>query len=302
MAAQPRKWALLTGCSPGGLGEATTQSLLSRGINCIATDISFPSQTSHTAPSDPSHGFLIELPLDVTSLESISSVLETIQHLTDGVLHFLFNNAGFGYYCPLLDADIKKSRKQYDVNVWGLLAITQAFFPLLQAGKGIVVNQASISGVQGFNMPFMGIYSSSKAAVISLSDTMRVEFEPLGVKVVVLVTSAVKTEFFSHRVGGVINEGSVYAPVKVAADQKHGGSFAGDGGQDRFAVAEATVEELMRETPKRYIREGYRATYLSWVYWLCPTWLMDSLNVKGFDLHLLNDDASGEMDVDVKQE
>jgi NAD(P)-dependent dehydrogenase (short-subunit alcohol dehydrogenase family) len=286
-----RKWALITGCSPGGLGEATTDSFLTRGVNVIATDIS-TSATSYTPP-DPStnNGFLVKMNLDVTSPSSILSALEAVHHLTDGNLHFLINNAGYGYYTPLLDVDIEEAKKQYDVNVWGLLAVTQAFFPMLRAARGTVVNQASISGVQGFNMPFMGVYSSSKAAVISLSDTMRVEFEPLGVKVVALITSAVKTEFFRNRVGGFVPATSVYAPVKAAVDVKLGGEFEESNGADRWVVAESTVEELLKENPPSYIRKGSRASFLCWVYWLLPTWLMDSLNVEGLDLHVLNEVA-----------
>lgn len=101
---------------------------------------------------------------------------------------------------PLLDVELEKARKQYEVNVWGILAVTQAFFPLLRAAKGqsvvqnisrndfdkipgTVVNQASIAGIQGFNRPYMAIYNSSKAAVYSMSDSMRVEFAPFDVKV-----------------------------------------------------------------------------------------------------------------------
>lgn len=47
------------------------------------------------------------------------------------------DNAGYGYYMPLLDVELDKARKQYEVNVWGVLAVTQAFFPLLRAAKGM---------------------------------------------------------------------------------------------------------------------------------------------------------------------
>lgn len=57
---------------------------------------------------------------------------------------------------PLLDIDLEQARKQYEVNVWGVLAVTQAFFPMLREAKGTVVLQSSVSGVQGFNRPYMG--------------------------------------------------------------------------------------------------------------------------------------------------
>ena len=52
------------------------------------------------------------------------------------LISHLIDNAGYGYYMPLLDVDLDKARKQYEVNVWGVLAVTQAFFPLLRVAKG----------------------------------------------------------------------------------------------------------------------------------------------------------------------
>lgn len=83
----------------------------------------------------------------------------------------------------LLDAPIAKVKAEYEVNVFGLLAVTQAFFPLLKEANGMVVNQSSIAGLRSGCQPFIGAYSSSKAAVTAMSNTMRVEFEPFGVKV-----------------------------------------------------------------------------------------------------------------------
>ena len=89
----------------------------------------------------------------------------------------------YGYMMPLLDAPLADVRRNFEVNVFGLLAVTQAFFPLLRAAGGRVVNQSSIAGLSPGCQPFLGTYSSSKAAVTAMSNAMRVEFEPFGVKV-----------------------------------------------------------------------------------------------------------------------
>lgn len=90
---------------------------------------------------------------------------------------------------PLLDASIMKIKQNFDVNVFGLIEVTQAFFPLLRAGQGMVVNQSSIAGMPGICQPFIGSYSASKMAVTDFSNTMRAEFKPFDVKVGVVVYS-----------------------------------------------------------------------------------------------------------------
>lgn len=84
---------------------------------------------------------------------------------------------------PLLDAPVEAVRANFEVNVFGLLAVTQAFFPLLRRAQGVVVNQCSIASMVGGRQPFIGSYCATKAAVASLNDHMRLEFAPFGVKV-----------------------------------------------------------------------------------------------------------------------
>jgi 1-acylglycerone phosphate reductase len=172
-------YILITGISPGGLGDALTTELLKHpNTHILATGLSL-THLSHL-PLSPR---ISKLPLDVTSPTSISTALVTTTTITSGRLDYLINNAGYGYMMPLLDADTQSVNKNFDVNVFGLLAVTQAFFPLLREGKGTVVNQCSIASLAGGRQPFIGSYCATKAAVASLNDTMRVEFEPLGVKV-----------------------------------------------------------------------------------------------------------------------
>jgi NAD(P)-dependent dehydrogenase (short-subunit alcohol dehydrogenase family) len=83
---------------------------------------------------------------------------------------------------PLLDADLKESRRVFDVNYFGVLAVTQAFAPLLIQSKGRVVNISSVA--QFVPVPWLGVYNSSKAALGIYSDTLRMEMAPLGVKVI----------------------------------------------------------------------------------------------------------------------
>lgn len=94
------------------------------------------------------------LKLDVTVPETISQCKDIVTKRTDGSLDILVNNAGVEFLSPLLDVDVTEAKKLYDVNVWGPLAMVQAFAPLSIDAKGVIVNQSSIDGVM--NMVWAG--------------------------------------------------------------------------------------------------------------------------------------------------
>ena len=178
-----RRWALITGVSEGGIGDALMAELLRNGINVIATGLKLELLDYLPDQHHPQHADASKVQLDVTSSASIAAAVKEVERLTDGKLDYLFNNAGYGYMMPLIDSDMAAAKAEFDVNVFGLMAVTQAFLPLLRAAKGTVVNQSSIAALRGGRQPVIGWYSASKAAVNSLSDTMRVELAPFGIKV-----------------------------------------------------------------------------------------------------------------------
>lgn len=178
-----RKWALITGVSEGGIGDALMSELLRNGINVIATALKLELLNYLIDQYYPQDSHAAKVQLDVTSSASIADAVSEVERLTSGKLDYLFNNAGYGYMMPLIDSDMAAAKAEFDVNVFGLVAVTQAFFPLLRAAKGMVVNQSSIAALRGGRQPVIGWYSASKAAVSSLSDTMRVELAPFGIKV-----------------------------------------------------------------------------------------------------------------------
>ena len=197
--ASHRKWALITGVSEGGLGDALAKELLVKDINVIITGLKLEHLDYF---SNGSTSRVEKLELDVTSTSSISAALTMVRDITGG-LDILINNAGYGYMMPLMDADIEKVKRNFDVNVFGVLAVTQAFFPLLRAVKGMVVNQSSIAGLPNVCQPFIGSYSASKTALLDLSNTLRVELAPFDIKVRssldLLLLIIMLTSFPGHR-------------------------------------------------------------------------------------------------------
>ena len=134
------KSVLITGCSAGGIGYALAEEFQSRGLHVFATARTRSKTTN--LENLPNVTFI---PLDITSPSMISAAVEIVSAHNGGTLDYLVNNAGYLYVMPTLDVNIDDAKKLFDVNLWGTLAVSQAFAPLLIAAKGTIVNISSIS-------------------------------------------------------------------------------------------------------------------------------------------------------------
>ena len=125
--------------------------------------------------------------LDVTSEESIAECLEAL-----GPVDVLVNNAGYGYFGPIETVPLEEARRQLEVNLFGLAALTKAVLPGMRSrGFGRIVNIGSVAGKAAMN--FGGWYNISKFAVEAFSDALRIEMKPFGVSVVLIEPGTIKT-------------------------------------------------------------------------------------------------------------
>ena len=110
--------------------------------------------------------------------------------MTDGRLDMLLNNAAGGYSMPLMHTSLETARVLFDLNVWAILGVTQAFLPLLLESKygGEIVNHTSTAGCN--YVPMLAVYHASRAAAITITGNLRLELEPFGIKVVELRTGS----------------------------------------------------------------------------------------------------------------
>ncbi|KAL2828305.1 hypothetical protein BJY01DRAFT_240960 [Aspergillus pseudoustus] len=203
--------ALVTGCSPGGIGAALLAEL--KGLPYVTT-----------------------LALDVTDRASIDAAVATVRRETGGKLDCLVNNSGVASIMPLIEADLDHGKDMFDVNVWGVLACTEAFVSMIIAAKGIVVNISSISGV--LHSPYSGLYGTSKAAIITIGETLRLVLEPFGVRVLSVMTGAVSTNIVSKMTTAFqLSENSIYLPAtQEIADRSWGEDFKGGIPADEYAA------------------------------------------------------------------
>lgn len=143
------------------------------------------------------------LMLDVTDAASIAAAGRT---LTDAVgdqgLSGLVNNAGISVAGPLELLPLADIRAQFEVNVFGALAVTQTLLPLLRRGGGRIVNMSSIAGLAA--TPFLGAYCGSKYALEAMSEAMRLELAPWGMQVALVEPGAIQSEIW-RRAGLAVN-------------------------------------------------------------------------------------------------
>lgn len=181
------KVVLITGAS-SGIGKVTAQRFQRDGWNVVAT---------MRTPSDGANLELLDrvqiLRLDVTDQASIEeAVSATIAR--HGAIDVLVNNAGYGAYGPLEAFDDARIRKQFDTNVFGMLAVTRTVLPYMRRrGSGMVINVSSIGGNMTF--PLGTLYHGSKFAIEGLSEALHYELESIGIRVKVIEPGIVRTDF-----------------------------------------------------------------------------------------------------------
>ena len=170
---------LITGAT-GAIAQALIAALTARGASKIylaARDISTLKASDHLVP----------LKMDVTSDADVGKAAATATDVT-----LLINNAGVNHNTAfLLAPDLAIAREEFEVNYLAPLRITRAFAPVLIANKGAVLNMLTI--LARVNLPFMGSYCASKAAGLSLTQGLRGELGPKGVRVVAAMPGAVDT-------------------------------------------------------------------------------------------------------------
>lgn len=190
------KTILITGAS-SGIGRAAARRFHQAGWNVIAT-MRTPEQEHELTALDR----VLVTRLDVLDHPSIETAVQAgLDHF--GQIDVLLNNAGYGAYGPLEATPMAKIRRQFDVNVIGVLATTQAILPYFRRQRhGTIVNISSIGGRMTF--PLGTLYHGSKFAVEGLSEALHFELRPLGILVKIIEPGMVNTDFagrsfdFSH--------------------------------------------------------------------------------------------------------
>ncbi|MEE2691599.1 MAG: SDR family oxidoreductase [Pseudomonadota bacterium] len=212
------KPVLITGAS-SGIGEAAAIRLARAGFRVYA---GARRVDKLKALEGLGEGRITALALDVTDPASIGDALERIKD--DGAtLYGLVNNAGVSVTGPVEEVPLEEWRREFETNVFGLVAMTNAVMPQMRAaGAGRIVNIGSVAG--RIVSPFMGVYAASKHAVEGVSDAQRREFALHGVKVSLIRPGFINTPFGEQEQQGFepyMQEGRPYARAVAAFKAWH---------------------------------------------------------------------------------
>jgi NADP-dependent 3-hydroxy acid dehydrogenase YdfG len=236
MTSQTRLTWFITGCSTG-FGRELAQQLLTRGERVVVT-----ARKTEDIQDLAGLGDALALPLDVTDQSQIdSSIKAAIARF--GRIDVLVNNAGIGYFAAIEESEEAEVRKMFEINVFGLGRMIKAVLPGMRARRtGVIVNFSSLAGRIAF--PSLGYYSATKFAVEGLSEALRQETAPLGVKVMVVEPSGFRTDWAGRSADEAKNQIADYkntAGTARAQIRAQSGHQPGDPVRAARAVIEAVL-------------------------------------------------------------
>ena len=234
----------ITGCSTG-FGHELAKQVLARGWRAVVTARD-KDRLSDLVAGAQDRGLALDL--DVNNAGQIDAAVKAA-HERFGRVDVLVNNAGYGYMSSVEEGEEAQIRAQFDVNVFGLFAMTRAVLPGMRAlHSGHVINITSVAGHIGF--PGSGYYAASKHAVEGWSDSLAAEGEPLGINVTCVAPGPSRTDWAGRSMTQTPN---VIADYAETVGTRLKGTSAGSGQQagDPVRIAQAIVALSQMEHPPR---------------------------------------------------
>lgn len=178
---------LITGAS-SGIGRTCAIHLAGLGFHVLAGVRDAQDGESLRAETP---GRVTPILIDITDADSVAEAARHVEEIAPAGLAGLVNNAGIALAGPLEFIDLDRVRHQFEVNVFGHLAVTQAMLPAIRRGQGRIVNMSSMAG--WLATAFYGPYASSKHALRAASDALRLELAPWGIDVVLIEPGSIDT-------------------------------------------------------------------------------------------------------------
>lgn len=195
---------LITGCS-SGLGRNLAQAVLKAGHNAVITARNI-EKLKDIASAYPTNALSVQL--DVTDDTQIEETVRIAEEKF-GTLDILVNNAGYGYRAAVEEGDKSQVADLFATNFFGAVAMIKAVLPSMRFRRhGTIVNITSIAARRA--MAGSGYYSATKFALEGLSDALRRELEPLGIRVMIVEPGAFRTDFAGRSLQGSLKEISDY--------------------------------------------------------------------------------------------
>jgi NAD(P)-dependent dehydrogenase (short-subunit alcohol dehydrogenase family) len=236
-----RKTFFITG-SNSGFGLAIASAAVQAGHTVIGT---MRSQASRTALAKTLPGLRTVL-CDVTEFDRIDDVVRQAEE-EHGPVDVLINNAGYGHEGVLEESPVEEMRRQFDVNVFGAVAVAKAFLPRFRARRrGFIVNVTSMGGM--ITMPGIAYYCGSKFALQGISEVMRAEMAPFGVHVTTLCPGSFRTDWAGRSMvrtaRSIADYDALFDPIRQARQAVSGKQLG-----DPAKLAAAVLELVESDNP-----------------------------------------------------
>ena len=281
MNASPKKAVVITGAS-SGIGRAALVRMVQSGWRVFGAVRK--AQDGDRLRSDFGAS-ITPLILDVTDRASVKAGAEAVSsELHESGLDGLVNVAGVGKVRPVEYMCQDGLREIFDINVFGQIAVTQAFLPLLRTTRGRIVNITSVGA--HIAIPFGSLINASKSAFGILSDTLRLELHPFGIQVSVIEPGAIKTPAVDKTLGDVE---AVIRSLPADGAAQYGEmlrAFARRAyeremnGSSPDVVAQAIHHALTATQPRTRYRVGKHATLLPFLAAVLPDRLLDKIRFR----------------------
>jgi NAD(P)-dependent dehydrogenase (short-subunit alcohol dehydrogenase family) len=271
--ADTQEIAVITGASTG-IGAATARELARRGFHVLAG-------VRRDQDADAIRGPGIEpLIIDITNSDHIRALATRVHGDPQGrAVRALVNNAGIGVNVPVEAFAIDQWRRLFEVNFFGHVAVTQALLPALIRSKGRVVNISSVGG--RIAMATYGPYAATKFALEAVSDSLRRELAPSGVRVVVVEPGAVRTEMPGRAMATAHDLASTMTPEQ---SQRYGGLMHAiaaqtashtDSGLPPDAAAKVITKAITARKPRTRYTVGRDAALITRLTRILPDRTLD---------------------------
>ncbi len=242
----------ITGCSTG-FGRSLAQEVLQNGER-VAVTARNTDDIQELVNQFPETAFAIQL--DVTNPEQVKNA---VQQALDkfGRINVLVNNAGIGYFGALEESEEAEVRRMFEINFFGLAAVTNAVLPSMRAQRsGHIINISSVGGMVAF--PGIGFYNASKFAVTGYSEALAKEVGALGIKVTVIAPSGFRTDWAGRSANDtkvVIADYEATAHANLNTIRKASGNQPGD----PVRAAQAIIKVVESATPPLRLMLGVGA-------------------------------------------
>lgn len=269
---------VVTGSS-SGIGKACALQLDKLGFRVFA---GVRRETDGDALRRESSATLTPILLDITDAASITSAVDIVTAAIGEIgLAGIINNAGIAVAGPLEFLPISEVRQQFEVNVIGQIAVTQAFLPLLRQGQGRIINIGSLGG--RISMPFTGPYNASKFAMEALTDALRLELRPWRIPVIIIEPGFIATPIWekSNEAANTMlthfppQTDHLYGAIIPIVREKY--FHAGRAGTSAEEIAKVIIQALTAARPKTRYLAGRGARLGTSVLARLPDKLRDAL-------------------------